>query len=333
MPKVKFSLSFHPNRSIRELANIAELAERKGCFDTLWIADENPVPSFRDVFASLTAIALETSRIAIGPGITIPFNRHPTLIAVACASLEEVITGRVVLGLGRGGSGPLRMTGADYRNSIGAMREAVSIIRMLLEGKKVDEEGQYFKGKGSQVIPKPMSRIPIYLAARGPRMLGLAGEIADGVLVQTPAATAPYAMEAINQGLNKVGKASGSVDIANFVVSSISKSAPGSARKAVRSHISWMVVDSPPIVRESLGIKDKEIENLKSALALGPDEASEYVTERMIDGFSASGSISDCIESISEYLSEGCAHIVFSNPKPDPYEAIELLAEEVVPSF
>src|SRR6266487_6727777 len=115
--------TYDPDR----LAALAELAEGTG-YDDLWLADER---FFREVYASLTLCALRTRRIRLGPCVTDPYSRHPALTAMAIATLDEIASGRAILGIGAGVSG-LRELGIDGSRSATAMREAIGLIRRLL---------------------------------------------------------------------------------------------------------------------------------------------------------------------------------------------------------
>src|SRR5262249_31139667 len=86
---------------VSRVAELGVLCERLG-FDSYWVADQRWM---RDVWVSLSATALRTSRILLGTRVTDPYVRHPALTAVAVASLDELSSGRAILGLGAGGSG------------------------------------------------------------------------------------------------------------------------------------------------------------------------------------------------------------------------------------
>ena len=105
-----FDIMLIPDKPIKEIAKLARLVDEGG-FDTLWIADESPVPNFRDPFTVLTAAALNTKNVKLGTGIAIPYHYHPVLMAVAISSLVEATEGRITVGLGPGGTMPLRPLG------------------------------------------------------------------------------------------------------------------------------------------------------------------------------------------------------------------------------
>src|SRR5262249_27719354 len=122
---------------VSRVAELGAFCERLG-FDSYWIADQRWM---RDVWVSLTATALRTSRIRLGTRVTDPYVRHPALTAVAIASLDELSGGRAILGLGAGGSG-FREMGIERKKPVTALREAIELIRRLLAGEGGDYPGE-----------------------------------------------------------------------------------------------------------------------------------------------------------------------------------------------
>lgn len=191
MPR-DLGLLLHPGDPVPGLVRRAQRAEDAG-FDTLWIADEK---FYRDPWVVLAAIAGSTSRVRLGTGVTEPYARHPALIAAAMATLAELVPERpLVIGIGAGGPGFPPM-GVVRRRPTTAMTEAVTILRGLLAGKRVDFEGEVLSFRGGSLNFDAPSTLPIYVAARARGMLATAGAIADGVILG-PYASAPALRYAI----------------------------------------------------------------------------------------------------------------------------------------
>ncbi|MDE3102660.1 MAG: LLM class flavin-dependent oxidoreductase [Chloroflexota bacterium] len=177
-----------PERPVPELVARARRAEALG-YDTVWVADEK---FYRDPWVVLAAVALATERVRIGTGVTEPYARHPALLAMAAATLAELAPGRVVLGLGAGGPGFPPM-GVERRRPTRAIPEAVSIVRALLRGERLDVAGDVLSFRGGS-LNFAARELPVYVAARGQRMLAAAGSVADGVIM------APFAsVEAVGR--------------------------------------------------------------------------------------------------------------------------------------
>jgi len=98
---VKFDLGVLATQPVPEIVKQVQLAEALG-FETVWMADSHLV--CRELWVTLTACALGTKRIKLGPGVTVPHTRHASVTASAILSLDELAPGRIVLGMGTGGS-------------------------------------------------------------------------------------------------------------------------------------------------------------------------------------------------------------------------------------
>lgn len=177
MPR-DLGLLIHPGEPVSELVRTACRAEEAG-YGSLWIADEK---FFRDPWVVLTAVAAATTSARLGTGVTEPYARHPALIAAAMATLAELHPDReLVIGLGAGGPGFPPM-GIVRRKPTKAIAEAVTILRGLLAGERVELEGEVVSFRGGSLNFASRS-LPIYVAARAEGMLATAGAVADGVIL------------------------------------------------------------------------------------------------------------------------------------------------------
>lgn len=154
-------------------------AEEAG-FRNVWI----PEITFGDAFVPGTAVAGATTRIGIATGVVGIWSRSPVAMALSAATLHRYSGERLVLGLGlQARSYVTNWHGRAYDRPLQAMREYLSIIRPILAGEQASYEGDIFRVRGFQLMMPPVSSpTKIYLAAVGPKMVQLAGELADGVL-------------------------------------------------------------------------------------------------------------------------------------------------------
>ncbi len=183
LPRTELGLLHLGSRPANELPDFARRVEDLG-YDALWMSDEK---FYRDPFVSLAVAAQATTRLQLGTGVTEPYGRHPALIAMAMGTLAELCPGRCFIGLGAGGPGFPPM-GVRRERPVQAVGEAIAILRGLLAGERVDVRGQVLSFRGGS-LNFPTTPLPIYVAARGRRMLRTAGAIADGV-VMAPFASA-----------------------------------------------------------------------------------------------------------------------------------------------
>ena len=159
-----------PERTV-ELAKAAEA----GGFEYGWVFDTHVL--FREPYPLLTLMALNTERMRLGTCVTNPGTREPSVTASALATLNEISSGRMDLGIGRGDSAR-RVLGKPPITTAGT-EEAISVIRDLVEGRSVTYEGTELNltwtGKW---------KLPVWVAGYGPMALSMAGRVADGVILQ-----------------------------------------------------------------------------------------------------------------------------------------------------
>jgi probable F420-dependent oxidoreductase len=154
-------------------------AEAAG-FDSVWL----PEITFGDAFVPAAATATRTSRLEIATGVVGIWSRSPVTMAMTAATLHAHSGERLILGLGLQARSYVNdWHGARYERPLRAMREYLTIVREILDGETVTYEGEIFRVRGFQLMAQPPTkRVPIYVAAIGPQMIRLAGELADGVL-------------------------------------------------------------------------------------------------------------------------------------------------------
>ena len=180
----------HEQWQPENLVRHAVLAEDAG-FDFV-VVSEHFHPWVDDVgasgfaFATIGAIANATSKVEIATGVTTPlFRYHPAVVAQAAATLDRLSGGRFHLGVGTGenlNEGPLRYEFPRYAERAARMREALEIMRRLLDGEKLTFDGTYYCTDRARLYSPPIGRVPIWLAAGGPKSAALAAQLADGII-------------------------------------------------------------------------------------------------------------------------------------------------------
>lgn len=197
---MRFGIRVPTKGSAQETAAFAARVEAAG-FDFMWMPDTPLLAGrWRDIYVHLTCAALQTERLRLGPGVTNPLTRHPVATASAILSLDEVSDGRADLVAGSGYSSAYII--GRKAATLATMRKSTELWRSIFHG-QVTELG------GLEIELKPARpQLPIYLAATGPRMLQLAGEIADGVLIMVGASpgTVSWALEQIDMGMQRAGR-------------------------------------------------------------------------------------------------------------------------------
>src|SRR2546428_10818997 len=165
---------------ITEFPAIAREAEARG-YRTAWVGEA----SGAEAIVLSTLVATHTAKLQIANGVIPVQTRTPVVYGQAAATLAHLAPGRFALGLGLSSEIIVgQWHGLPFAPSIQQMREAVQIIRMTAAGERVNFEGKFYRLKNFRLAMPPPSPPPrIYLPALGPRMCELAGEVADGGLL------------------------------------------------------------------------------------------------------------------------------------------------------
>jgi 5,10-methylenetetrahydromethanopterin reductase len=308
-------------------------AERLG-FSEVWLPESG---HGRGVFTVAASVAAATRRIKIGIGIVNPFWRHPSLIAMEAAALDEASHGRVMLGLGAA-LWTLRALGeADERTArpLTAMLEAIRIVRGMLRGEP-GVDGQVFRVRQTARLDFATERraIPVYIGAVNARMLRAAGALADGV--QLGAIVSPgyvrWCWQQIVEGAAAAGRQPADIDLASNVLLSVDRDARA-ARDAVRRVLAYYIHRVEPIVLSTSGADPREIERVRRAVVEdGVEAGAQLVSDAMIDVFAAAGDADHVAERLHEYLQAGLRGVLAWHViGPDPRRSLEVLAEVVRP--
>lgn len=175
---VAITMPVEDGLSIGWLTDLVVNAEQAG-IDTALVGEV----AGPEVFATLGAMAARTEQVRLGSGIVAAYTRSPALTAMGFATLASLAPGRVIAGIGA--SSPIvvgRWHGGDFAQPLATVREFVGLFRAALAGEKLDHDGPRFRSKGFRLDLPPVE-VPIWLGAINPRMLAVAGEIADAVFM------------------------------------------------------------------------------------------------------------------------------------------------------
>ncbi len=315
---LQWGVSLMPDFPVAEMARLGAVAEEAG-FDRCWLFDEGLAT--RDLYVTLTAMALATTRIRLGPGITNPYTRHPGVTAAAIASLHELSGGRSFLGLGAGGSltlGPLGIVGDRPART---MRESIQVIRALLDGGLVDFDGSVLQLRHAELSYGDPD-IPLWVAARGPRILAIGAELANGVSLDH--IHRDFITEQTASVRAVAAQAGNDISIAYSATLVVTDA----DLERVRRHMTYRLVDSPPAVRDALGMDDDDVETLRQAMNGGLDEAARYVRDEWIFPFVVHGTPAECASKILELVGDN-GFSEFIVPIPDPSEAEATMATAI----
>jgi F420-dependent oxidoreductase-like protein len=191
-------------RTLAESVDRARIVERYG-YESLWTTQ---LPTARDASLVLAAYASATERVKLGTGVLPLYTRHPTAMVQMAATLNELSGGRFILGLGVSHRVTVEsMWGLQLESPVEAMREYLTIVRTSLRDGACSFEGKFFTARWSYLGPR-REDMPIMISALNPRMLELAGELADGVVLYmcAPGFIKDHVMPHLKTGRQKAGK-------------------------------------------------------------------------------------------------------------------------------
>jgi 5,10-methylenetetrahydromethanopterin reductase len=318
-----FGIEFVPDDSVLKIGYMAKLAEDAG-FQNIWITDHY---NNRDVWTTLAVLSLMTNKIRLGTGVTNPYTRNAAITASSIASINEISGGRATLGIGPGDKATFDKMGIDWDKPLSRVKEAVLAIRAFLAREQVNQAGF----KGAQMAFST-GKIPIYIGAQGPKMLELAGSIADGVLIN---ASHPddfkFAVPVIRQGAEKAGRKPEDVQVCAYASFSADKD-QAKAVNASKIVVAFIVAGSPENVLQRHGIGMDEARKISDRLAKYDfKSAMEAVTPKMSEAFSVSGNAQDCRARVDELLKTGVTQVVVGSPiGPNKESAIKLIGKQVI---
>jgi 5,10-methylenetetrahydromethanopterin reductase len=271
---------------------LAQCAEALG-YDSIWVAETRYT---RDAVTTAAAAGLATKGVGIGTAAINAFTRGVVLTAVTAATLDELTQGRLILGIGAGSPRVLEQQGINFTHPLLRLREYVEVVRQLLRGTAVTYEGQSVTVQNVQLdFTPPRSSIPIYLAVTGPRAQELAGEVADGVILNAFVSTA-YTQRAITRiqaAAVRAGRETHPPDIAGCVVVSMDPDSER-AKQAIRPLIGTYLATFPNIARES-DIAADQVEFITQAFTAGGGAATvPYIVDEIVDSLTCAGSPDEC---------------------------------------
>ena len=303
MARFGVRLENDPTLTPQDYQELAAQAEQNG-FDAVWV----PEGGGRDSLTSLATIAMKTERVKLGTGILPIFARTPTNTAMGAAGMAAVSGGRFILGLGVGHRPTVESRdGIPFKQPMTRMRETIKIVKALLAGEEVNFQGKLFKITGASMgAATPKTKVPIYIAALGPQMLEMVGEVADGVLMNWTAVD--YLGEAIGhikRGAEKAGRDPDEIDIAGYVRVAVGDDVTAS-RDSLRRQVARYA--SNPFYRNFFAETgfDKEMSAAAAALAEGNlDKAADPITVEMQDQVAVVGTVEECRAALEKRRAAG----------------------------
>jgi 5,10-methylenetetrahydromethanopterin reductase len=294
--RIGLELSGEP--AVPEMMRIARRAEALG-YDSIWLTETRFT---RDAVSTCAAVAAVTNRVRVGTAVVNPFTRGAALTAVTAATLDELAGGRFVLGIGPGSPTVLARQGIAFRQPLARVRETVAVVRAMVNGGSAR-----FDGGGAELDFTPVRpEIPVYLGVTGPRALDLAGEIADGVILNAFVSVGytERAVERIRAAAQRAGRDPDSIEVAQSLAVSIDNDGER-ARDAIRPLVATYLAQFPNIARES-GIAESTLAGIAALFAeRGAASAAELIADEVVAALTCAGSPAECRQAIARRREAG----------------------------
>jgi 5,10-methylenetetrahydromethanopterin reductase len=286
----------------------ASAAQRQG-YEMVWLAEDY---FLRDTVTLSTAVAVETTDVDVGVFLN-PFTRHPALAAVSVASLNELTDAGIRVAYGAG-PGVVMERFTDYDSPLWSVAEAIDVFRATLTDETVDYSGEHFEMANVSLgncpylpfldgFDLPVDVPPVYVAAQGPQMLRMAGDVGDGLLISfgyTPRMAAET-VDGATQGLAIDGRDEDAFDVGGLITAS------PDITDRVRQFAAVRIADllDPEELRR-LDVGEEAIRSVRTTYSsAGIEAAAEYVTDDMAETFTLITGREGFSDRLDEYTDAG----------------------------
>jgi coenzyme F420-dependent glucose-6-phosphate dehydrogenase len=322
---MKFAwLCSHESYQPEVLVQQAVAAEEAG-FDVVlgsdhfhpWV-DDTSAAGF--VWSWLGAVAERTTNVQLGTSVTCPlFHYHPALVAQMAATTDRLSDGRLMLGVGTGealNERPLGYPFPGYAQRQARMQEALEIIHRMFAGEKLTFHGEHYTTETAKLYSPPVGRLPVLMAAGGPKSAQFAGTYADGLItsVKEPADTvakviAPYRRAADERGADHLVLATRWTVLAD---------GPSQA---------WEALSSLRGLRAPGRLEATDPTELRI-------KADEMDPEEVLASYAVIPDAAGLVEAYRPLVTDVGADIVsIQVMSPDPMAAIQMIGKEVLPQL
>jgi len=310
---------------LRQITRLSKLAQRMS-INRLWIGED--MAGAYDVFTVASIILLQSSSVNVGIGITSPLIRNISTIARASVSLAEIGGDkRFRLGLGVGGLQDLAKLGITLKNPERLMRNATTLLKSMWNGEKLSFKDSnfvlenYYNGYGLGYD------IPIYFGVRGPKLLKLAGEIADGVILSGPKTYLQKAVKLVSSSIRKSPQPTRNFQFVVWIPTMLIEKPKD--LNIVKRTVAFVLADTPRKVVEMAELNQDRVENIKKTFRdHGLEKALQLVTRDLIEEATIHGNSRQICDAFKSFEKLGVQEVIFGPPYgANPEAAVTKLAK------
>ncbi len=339
--RMDFAVGIGRNEKIYELGSHAKVAEESG-FAHMTVGDVQNCT--RDLYVKMAMAAINTHRIKIGSGVTLPITRHPAITATAHATVDELSGGRVFLGFGTGGTS-LGFLGLKPP-TLKRLREEIEFFRQYMTGDETEYNGVKMHSEWVR------HTVPIYISGEGPRSLELAGELGDGVYIMGgPPELVRWKVDHIEKGALKAGRDPSKIDICSRTEIYVADTKEEALRE-MSGHLPRATINileqhaEDPVIAKLTSRLDEQHPGLLDEMRRHRDvfdmydhekidtPSSKYVTQHMIDQVHLVGRVDDICEGIYQLGKAGVTTIATATyTLIDKKGMMREIGDKIMPNF
>jgi 5,10-methylenetetrahydromethanopterin reductase len=219
----RVALYLQDAHDLRDGLDCVRYAESRG-FEAVWQAESRLV---RDAIVPMAAYAAVTERIKVGSAVINNWSRNIGLLASTFLTLDDLAPNRIICGIGAWWDPLAKQVGIDRKKPLTAMRETVTVMKRLLNMERVTFQGEFIHVDGIELDVvhgrREPRNIPIMIGATGDQMMELAGEIADGAILNycVPLEYNDRALELLANGAKRAGRSLEQIDRPQLIVCSV----------------------------------------------------------------------------------------------------------------
>lgn len=320
---VAFGVAFDGLSPLTAAVDLGRRAEAAG-LRTMWMAEHM---GYREATLGAMAVLGATRGLTLVPTALSPYVRHPTIAAMAIATLAECTPGRVAVALGMGNPMFLQESGVEAHRPARAVAEYMHCLRALWTGEAVHYQGETLRLAGARLAFVPAA-VPVYVAAIRTQMLRLAGRAADGVVLSsglTPAFTT-VSLAVVAEAAREAGRDPGRVWNAGYVMTAASPDGR-TAIEACRAKLAFLLRNkylSDNVRQAGVPIDQEAI--MEAVARRDLDAARRLVSDDAVEAFSVAGTADDVRERLAVYAACGLQEIVLSITGPEEHRDLALAA-------
>jgi len=344
--KIKFGITAPvPGESVESLIKFTADAENAG-FDTVWFPDHVVFMAKRltpEVWSVITAASMKTNSIIMG-AVGDSHRMHPAVFAHRLATVDHVSNGRIFVCVGYGEKMNLDPYGIRWDRPLTRVVESIKVMRSLWKGEPVDFQGEVYGLRQAELRIEPVrdKRIPIYVAATGPRALRVAGMYGDGWVTNAmPPSLYAHKLETVLEASAERAEGLGGIEKIIYMFTSIAENVDEAYKslEPVKHALIWPEL----LAQAGYDIKiDEEYQGLEYTKIMPGDQdmlrkfremGEKYYSRDIVLDFVAAGSKEDVTKKLEEYVDAGVEHFIIRDFSPDREKSFRVLSKDIAGYF